>query len=35
MKDVAASAIIFIGVALSGPVALLCLKLTEEQLGNF
>jgi hypothetical protein len=35
MKDVAVSAIIFISVALSGPIALLCLKMTEEHLGNF
>jgi len=34
MKDVAVSALIFISVALSGPIAFLCLKLTEENLGN-
>jgi len=35
MKDVAVSAMTFICVAISGPLALLCLKLTEEHLGNY
>jgi ABC-type enterochelin transport system permease subunit len=34
MKDVAVSALIFISVAISGPIAFLCLKFTEENLGD-
>jgi hypothetical protein len=35
MKDIAVSALIFVSVAISGPIAFLCLKLTEENLGDF